>query len=68
MENIVTQLVKIGNSVEIVNEDLKVLEATEIASKGNWIDCLNNSSKGGAHLIEELQLELCHKHLGASVK
>lgn len=51
VEQIIGQLVDICNCAEVVNQDLVVLEATEVAGEGNWVDGLNNSSKSGAHLV-----------------
>lgn len=54
MENVVAQLVDVSDCVEIVNKDLHVLEATEIAGESNRIDSLYHSFKREAHLIVEL--------------
>ena len=68
MENVVRKLVQIDDCVEVINEYLCILEPTEVAGECNWVNSLNHSSECRAHLIEELQLELCEEHLGASIQ
>ncbi len=44
MEHIISQLVNVCDRAEVVNEHLVVLEATEVASEGNWVNRLHYPS------------------------
>ena len=54
--------------MEVVNQDLIVLEATEIAREGNRINGLHDSSQSGAHFVIELELVLSLEEKGALVQ
>ena len=68
MEDVIHKFVDIDDGQYVVEEDLVVLEGTEVASLCDGIDFLDHSHKSHSHLIVDRHVELGDQQLDAGVQ